>query len=494
MAQKIAESSAVLLKNDDNILPGNNLQNIGIIGRLAKEPVYQGLGSSHVNPNTIDNAYDVFLDNSCNINYADGYSLENDEIDEVLLKESIEVAKNKDIVYLFIGLPKYYEAEGYDRKNLKLPKSHDNLVYEISKVNKNIVVILQGGSVMEMPWSNIPKAILLTHLSGCRGGNATVNLLLGNKNPSGKLSETYANILEDYPSMKFYPGDNNYVEYRESIFVGYRYFDSADINVKYPFGFGLSYTTFEYSNMKIKYNNDNNMEVSITITNIGNMEGKEVVQLYISCLYSKLFRAKQELKGFNKINLKPKESKEVTFILDEDCFAYYNIQSHQYEVEEGRYGISIGSSCRHIKFSTVVNKRGNSVKTIDYKAKSPSYYEIYKNKLNPTESEFENIYNKKLPIIANQIYPFTTNSTINDIKNTYGGDLIISAINKKAYKFVSGDKAMEITVKESLNDQPFRLMAMVTRGTINRKSIQGFVDLLNKHYIKGFLQILRNRK
>lgn len=494
LAKEIAESSAVLLKNDNNILPGNNLQKIGLIGRLAKEPVYQGLGSSHVNSNTIDNVYDVFLDNNCNINYADGYYLENDEIDEVLLKEAIEVAKNKDIVYLFVGLPKYYEAEGYDRKNLKLPKSHDNLVYEISKINKNLVVILQCGSVVEMPWSHIPKAILLTHLSGCRGGNATVNLLLGKENPSGKLSETYANTFDDYPSIGFYPGDNNYVEYRESIFVGYRYFDSADINVKYPFGFGLSYTTFEYSNMKIKYNNDNNMEVSITVTNIGNMEGKEVVQLYISCLYSKLFRVKQELKRFKKINLKPKESKEVTFILDENCFAYYNIQSNQYEVEEGQYSISIGSSCRNIRFSTVVNKRGDSVKTIDYKAKSPSYYELYKKKLDPTESEFENIYNKELPIINKKIYPFTTNYTINDIKSIYGGDLIISAINKKANKFVSGDKAMEITVKESLNDQPFRLIAMVTRGAINRKSIQGFVNLLNKHYVKGFLQILRNRK
>ncbi|MDU4861751.1 MAG: glycoside hydrolase family 3 C-terminal domain-containing protein [Terrisporobacter othiniensis] len=494
LAEKIAESSAVLLKNDDNILPGNNSQKVGIIGRLAKEPVYQGLGSSHVNANTIDNAYDVFVHNNCNINYADGYSLENDEIDELLLKKAIEVAKNKDIVYLFIGLPKYYEAEGYDRKNLKLPKSHDNLVYEISRVNKNLVVILQGGSVVEMPWSHIPKGILLTHLSGCRGGNATVNLLLGNQNPSGKLSETYANTFEDYPSVQFYPGDNNYVEYRESIFIGYRYFDSADINVKYPFGFGLSYTTFEYSNMKIKYNNYNNMEISVTVTNVGDLEGKEVAQLYVSCLYSKLFRAKQELKGFKKINLKPKESKEVTFILDEGCFTYYNIQSHQYEVEEGQYGISIGSSSRDIKFSTVVNKRGNTVKTIDYKAKYQSYYELYKKKLSTTELEFENIYNKELPIINKQIYPFTINSTINDIKSIYGGDLIISAINKKANKFVSGDKAMEITVKESLNDQPFRLIAMVTRGAINRKSIQGFVDLLNKHYIKGFLQILRNRK
>lgn len=494
LAEEIAEGSAVLLKNDDNILPGNKFQNIAIIGRLAKEPVYQGLGSSKVNPNTVDNAYDAFLKNNCNIDYADGYSLENDEINELLVKESIKIAKNKDIVYLFIGLPKYYEAEGYDRKNLNLPKSHNNLVYEISKINKNLVVILQGGSVMVMPWSNIPKAILLTHLSGCRGGNATVNLLLGKKNPSGKLSETYANKLEDYPSMRFYPGDKNHLEYRESIFVGYRYFDSAEIRVKYPFGFGLSYTTFQYSNMKVQYNNQNNIEVSITITNSGNMEGKEVIQLYISCLNSKLFRAKQELKGFKKINLMPKESKEVTFILNEDCFTYYNIQTHKFEVEEGQYSINIGSSSRDIKYSTVINKKGSNVKTPDYKEKSQVYYELYKKELNPSKLEFENIYGKELPIATNIAYPFTMNSTINDIKNAYGGDLIISAINKKAYKVAKGDKLMEITVRESLNDQPFRLMVMATRGAISRKSVQGFIDLLNKHYVKGLLQILRNTK
>lgn len=494
LAEEIAEGSAVLLKNDDNILPGNKFQNIAIIGRLAKEPVYQGLGSSKVNPNTVDNAYDAFLKNKCNIDYADGYSLENDEIDELLVKESIKIAKNKDIVYLFIGLPKYYEAEGYDRKNLNLPKSHNNLVYEISKINKNLVVILQGGSVMVMPWSNIPKAILLTHLSGCRGGNATVNLLLGKKNPSGKLSETYANKLEDYPSMRFYPGDKNHLEYRESIFVGYRYFDSAEIRVKYPFGFGLSYTTFQYSNMKVQYNNQNNIEVSITITNSGNMEGKEVIQLYISCLNSKLFRAKQELKGFKKINLMPKESKEVTFILNEDCFTYYNIQTHKFEVEEGQYSINIGSSSRDIKYSTVINKKGSNVKTPDYKEKSQVYYELYKKELNPSKLEFENIYGKELPIATNIAYPFTMNSTINDIKNAYGGDLIISDINKKAYKVAKGDKLMEITVRESLNDQPFRLMVMATRGAISRKSVQGFIDLLNKHYVKGLLQILRNTK
>ena len=494
LSEEIAESSAVLLKNDDNILPGNKFQNIGIIGKLAKEPVYQGLGSSKVNPNTIDNAYDTFLKNNCNIDYADGYSLENDEIDELLVKESIEIAKNKDIVYLFVGLPKYYEAEGYDRKNLNLPKSHNNLIYEISKINKNLVVILQGGSVMAMPWSNIPKAILLTHLSGCRGGNATVNLLLGKKNPSGKLSETYANKLEDYPSIRFYPGDKNHLEYRESIFVGYRYFDSAEIKVKYPFGFGLSYTTFQYSNMKVQYNNQNNIEVYITITNSGNMEGKEVIQLYISCLNSKLFRAKQELKRFKKINLMPKESKEVTFILNEDCFTYYNIQTHKFEVEEGQYSINIGSSSRDIKYSTVINKKGSNVKIPDYKGKSQAYYDLYKKELNPSKLEFENIYGKELPIATNIAYPFTMNSTINDIKNAYGGDLVISAINKKAYKVVKGDKLMEITVKESLNDQPFRLMVMATRGAISRKLVQGFIDLLNKHYVKGLLQILRNTK
>lgn len=494
LAEEIAESSAVLLKNNDNILPGNNLQNIGVIGKLAKKPSYQGLGSSQVNPNTLDNAYDAFINNHCKIDYADGYSLEDDEIDDVLLKEAIKVAKNKDIVYLFIGLPKYYEAEGYDRKDIKLPKSHDNLVYEISKINKNLVVILQGGSVMEMPWSNIPKAILLMHLSGCRGGNAIVNLLLGKKNPSGKLSETYANNIEDYPAMKFYPGDKNHLEYRESIFVGYRYFDSTDIKVKYPFGFGLSYTTFQYSDMKLKYNNENNIEVSITVTNIGDKSGKEVVQLYVSCLNSKLFRAKQELKGFKKINLTPKESKEVTFILDEDCFTYYNIQTNKFEIEEGEYSINIGSSSRDIKFSTVINKKGSNVNTPSYLEKSPSYYQLYKKELNPSDEEFQTIYGNELLIITNQIYPFTINSTINDIKNVYGGDLIISVITKKAQKIVSGDKLMEITLQESFKDQPLRSMVMASRGVISRKTVQGLVDLLNKHYIKGLLKIIRNTK
>lgn len=494
LAEEIAENSAVLLKNDENILPGNNFQSIAVIGRLAKEPVYQGLGSSQVNPNTTDNAYEAFLNNNCNVDYSDGYYLDKDKIDKVLLAKALKVAKNKDIVYLFIGLPKYYEAEAYDRKNLNLPKSHDNLVYEISKINKNLVVILQGGAVIEMPWSNIPKAILLTHLSGCRGGNATVNLLLGKKNPSGKLSETYANTIEDYPSMKFYPGDKIYTEYRESIFVGYRYFDTAEIDVKYPFGFGISYTTFEYSNMKLKYNNEDNIEVSIIITNTGNMEGKEVVQLYISCLNSKLFRPKYELKRFKKINLIPKESKEVTFILDKDCFTYYNIESHKFEVEEGQYSINIGSSSRNIKFSTIINKKGSKVKIPNYREKSPSYYELYEKELNPNESEFENIYGKILPITTNQIYPLTINSTINDIKNVYGSKLIISAINKKAYEIAKRDQLMEIIIRESLNDLPFRLMVMATKGVINRKSVQGFVDLLNRHYRKGFWQILRNTK
>lgn len=494
LAQEIAENSAVLLKNDKNILPGNNSQSIGVIGRLAKEPSYQGLGSSQVSPNTLDNAFDAFINNNCKIDYSDGYSLDNDEIDEELLKEAIEISRNKDIVYLFIGLPKYYEAEGYDRKNLKLPKSHDNLVYEISKVNKNLVVILQGGSVMEMPWNHLPKAILLTHLSGGRGGNATVNLLLGNKNPSGKLSETYANTFTDYPSVRFYPGTKNHLEYRESIFVGYRYFESAGINVKYPFGFGLSYTTFEYSNMKLRYKNDNKIEVSVTVTNNGDLEGKEVVQLYISCLHSNLFRAKQELKRFKKINLLPKESKEVKFTLEEDCFTYYNIKTHKFEVEEGQYSINIGSSSRDIKFSTVIYKKGSNAAKLDYKDKSPSYYELYKKELNPNEAEFEAIYGRDLPIIANQIYPFTTNSTINDIKDAYGGDLIISALNKKAHKFANGNKLMEITVEESLNDSPFRLMTMITRGALSRKSIQGLVDILNKHYVKGLFKILRNTK
>lgn len=344
-----------------------------------------------------------------------------------------------------------------------------------------------------MDWSHIPKSILLTHLSGARGGHATVNLLLGKKNPSGKLNETYANNLEDYPSFKFYPGDRNHLEYRESIFVGYRYFDTAQKEVKYPFGFGLSYTTFEYNNMKVK-NNNNLVEVHVTITNTGNFEGKEVVQLYISCLNSKLFRAKQELKRFKKINLMPGESKEVVFSLDEDCFSYFNTYTHKFEMEKGIYSINVGSSSRDIKFSTIIKKNSTNEKIPAYKEISPSYYELYKKEFNPTIKEFEAIYGNNLPITKNQTSPFNANSTINDIKHAYGGDLIISLINKKAYKFAKGDRYMQITIKESLNDLPFRLMTMATRGVISHKTITGFINLLNKHYIKGLLEILRGTK
>ncbi|WP_455539016.1 beta-glucosidase [Terrisporobacter sp.] len=494
LAQEVAESSAVLLKNDNNILPGSTSQNIAVIGKLAKEPIIQALGSSKVNPNTKDNAYDAFLSNNCKISYAAGYSFESEEIDKSLLNEAIETSKNKDIVYLFVGLGKYVEAEGYDRKNINLPKSHENLIYEIGKINKNLVVILQAGSIVKMDWNSIPKAILLTHLNGARGGSATVNLLLGNKNPSGKLNETYAKDLDDYPSMKFYPGDRNHLEYRESIYVGYRYFNTANKEIKYPFGFGLSYTTFEYSDMRVKNNNDSTIDVAINIKNIGNREGKEVVQLYVSCLNSRLFRVKQELKGFKKINLMPRESKEVIFNLDEDSFSYYNVYTHKFEVEEGQYSINIGSSSRDIKYSTIISKSKTCNEVPDYREKSPSYYKIYEKEFNPDIEEFENIYGNTLPITINQIYPFNANSTIHDIKNTYGGDLIISVINKKACKFANKDKYMQTTVRESLNDSPFRLMTMVTRGAISHKTISGFVNLLNKHYIKGLLEILKNTK
>lgn len=492
LSQEIAEDCAVLLKNEHNILPGNKNQNIGVIGQLAKEPVYQGVGSSTVNSITTDNAYDIFIKKNCKISFAKGYSLEVDEINEELLNEAIEIAKNKDIVYLFIGLPRYYEAEGYDRKNIKLPESHNRLVKEISKINENLVVILQCGSPVEMLWSDLPKAILLTYLNGCRGGNATVNLLLGEKNPCGKLAETFPINHNDCLSNRYYPGDKNNIEYRESIFVGYRYFDSAEKEVKYPFGYGLSYTKFKYSDMKIAYGSNDTIKVDISVTNIGDRSGKEVVQLYVSHLNSNLFRAKQELKKFKKISLNPGERKEVTFILDKDCFTYYNTETHNWQIEEGKYSINIGSSSRNIQFSTIINKKGDNIPIQNYKEKSPSYYKIYKKNVNIPDEEYIYIYGEKLPLILNQVYSFTKNSTINDIKKIYGGNLIISAINKKAHKVAQGNKFMEINIEESLNDMPFRMITMATQGAVSRKTILGFVNLLNKNYIKGIIEILRD--
>lgn len=370
LARKIAGECMVLLKNEEKILPLKKEDNIAVIGELATKVRYQGGGSSHINPTKVDNAYEEIVNfaGTENVRYARGYDLSIDDTIYDLAEEAKKLAIEADKVILFIGLPERYESEGFDRTHLNIPKNQYDLVKTLKSVNENIVVVLSNGSPIEMPFLSDVKAILEAYLTGQASGKAICDLLYGEVNPSGKLAETFPLKLSDNPSYLNFPGEVDKVEYKEGIFVGYRYYDKKAMDVLFPFGYGLSYTNFEYSNLKISKNEIDDTEkvtVSVNIKNIGDVFGKEIVQLYIRDKESSVIRPEKELKGFEKIGLEPGEEKEVTFILNKRSFAYYNVDLGDWHVESGEFEILIGKSSREIVLKEVITVNTTSpIKTI----------------------------------------------------------------------------------------------------------------------------------
>lgn len=349
-SRKVAEESLVLLKNE-GILPLKKEQKIAFIGQYAEKPRYQGGGSSHINSFKVTGALEMVKDMP-NVTYARGFDDAEDKTDEKLLKEAIEAAKAADVAVIFAGLPDAFESEGYDRTHMQMPKSQNQLIEEIAKVQPNVVVVLHNGSPVEMPWLSKVKGVLEAYLGGEAVGEAEYSILFGEVNPSGKLAETFPVQLEDNPSYLYYIGEGDVVEYKEGIFTGYRYYDKKKMNVLFPFGYGLSYTTFDYSNIKLDKKSIKDTEtltISADITNTGAVTGKEIVQLYVSDEESTVIRPIKELKGFEKIELAPGETKTVTFRLNARAFAYYNTQIQDFHVESGNFKICVGSSSRDIR-------------------------------------------------------------------------------------------------------------------------------------------------
>ena len=349
LARKVISESMVLLKND-GILPLNKSDDIAFIGKFAEKPRYQGGGSSHVNSFKVTSALEA-VKGIKNITYAKGYDVKEDKIDDALIKEAIEVAKKAKVAVIFAGLPDSFESEGYDRSHMSLPSCQNRLIQEIAAVQPNTVVVLHNGSAVEMPWVNDVKGILELYLGGQNVGAATIDVLFGDVNPSGRLAETFPLKLEDNPSYLFYFGEKDTVEYREGIFVGYRYYDKKKLDVLFPFGHGLSYTTFDYSNLRTSADiikDTDTLTVKVDVTNTGSVSGKEVVQLYVGDKVSSVIRPIKELKGFEKIDLTPGETKTVSFNLGKRAFAYYNTEIKDWHVETGEFDILIGKSSRDI--------------------------------------------------------------------------------------------------------------------------------------------------
>lgn len=361
LARKVAAESMVLLKNEEGILPLGREGDVAIIGAFARKPRFQGGGSSHINPTKVDDIVEEMTQvagESVTFSYAPGYRIEVDDVDETLMHEAVQAAQSADTAVVFVGLPDRYESEGYDRAHLRLPDNHIRLIEEIAKVQSRVVVVLSNGSPVEMPWLPQVRAVLEAYLGGQAVGGAIADLLYGEVNPSGKLAETFPAKLSHNPSYLNFPGEGDRVDYREGIFVGYRYYDKKELEPLFPFGYGLSYTTFEYADLKVdrtELTDQDEVNVQVRVTNTGDRAGKEIVQLYVSDVESTVIRPVRELKGFAKVALEPGESKVVSFTLNKRSFAYYNVDMKDWHVETGEFEIQVGSSSRDIHVHTRVN-------------------------------------------------------------------------------------------------------------------------------------------
>lgn len=366
LARTTAEQSAVLLKNED-ILPLQKDKKIAFIGEFAKVPRIQGGGSSHINNTSVESALDAAGDS---VSYAQGFHIDEETTDETLLQESITLAKESDVAVIFAGLPDSFESEGFDRTHLNMPANQNELIARISEVQPNVVVVLHSGSPIAMPWLDKVAGVLQMYLAGQASGGAAVNLLFGDATPCGKLAETFPLHLEDNPSYLNFPGNREKVCYQEGVFIGYRYYDKKKMDVLFPFGYGLSYTDFTYSNMKVTVNGKNaddvdviketdEIVVSADITNTGNCDGAEIVQLYIKNPVVYEIRPEKELRDFAKVFLKAGETKTVTFTLNARAFSYYETRIHDWYAESGDYEILLASSSRDIRLQDTVSITGS---------------------------------------------------------------------------------------------------------------------------------------
>lgn len=490
IALKIAEDSIVLLKNKDNILPLKLNKNIAIIGDMAKSPRYQGSGSSTINPYKIENALDTFLENNIKFEYAKGYERIDLKNDKKLLEEAIKIAEKNEIVIVFAGLTENYESEGIDRKNIDIPINQNKLIQEICKVNNNVIVVLSNGSPIAMPWKDNVKAIITGYLGGEAGGRAIVNCLIGKVNPSGKLSESYPKDLSDTPCYNYYPGTELISEYKESIYVGYRYYDKVNKEVLFPFGFGLSYTQFQYSNLKVnKY--DDKIEVKFKIKNIGKVTGKEIAQIYISQIESKIYKPNKELKEFVKIELSPNEEKEIAVKLNRKSFEYYNTETKSWKIEEGTYQIQIGKSSRDIvlKQEIYINSRDKKIS----KRYPQKYYDG--NIQNISDEDFERLLGYKLPEKHLNIENVTDENTLEQIKDTKVGKIIYKNQIEKMNNLFKKQNTNKATKVMMDMQKPLKKFYEKKNSKITKDMIEELLDIIkndkdykNCEFLKEYLK------
>ena len=492
-AREIAEQSMVLLKNEDNILPLKRVDGeyVAIIGAFADSPRYQGAGSSIINPTMIDSGRRAFNNSPINVKFAAGYDKSGKRKNEdAYITEACNLAKNAEKAVVFIGLTDDYESEGFDRSTMKLPEGHNRLVEAVSRVNDNVIVVLEGGSPVEMPWADDVKAILNAYLGGQSVAPAVVDVLTGKANPCGKLAETYPICLKDTPTSFRYPDSKEDVQYRESIFIGYRYYDKVERNVRFPFGFGLSYTSFEYSDIKLRKKNltkGDGTKVTFTVKNTGDVAGSEIAQVYVGKAQSKVFRAPKELKGFVKVHLDPGEEKKLSVELDDRAFAFWNTATNDWCVESGEYNILVGASSRDIRLEAVVKMKSEDDETIvDLRESAGVYFDG--DPARAREDDFKVIYGGEFRL-APEITAYSMNNSIDRCKDKGLAKVIYNTVDlaMKPKGGIGGDM-MANTIMQT----PVRNYVAMSGGLFNEDMADGLLKIFDgKDVAKGVGKIAK---
>ncbi len=483
LAKKAAAQSAVLLKNEDGILPLNAGRSVAVIGDFAYEPRYQGAGSSMVNATLVESVeknikeYDWQAAGCCR-----GFQ-RNGEPDDKRQQEALALAAKTEAVIYCMGLDEISEAEGKDREHIGIPSNQILLLKELHQVNPNIIAVLSAGAVVDMSWSKYCKAVLHGYLYGQAGAAAMLDILAGRANPSGKLAETYPISYEDTPACHYFPSSMRNAEYRESIFIGYRYYDTVNKKVAYPFGYGLSYTEFAYSNLKLS-----DQGAAFTVRNTGGYDGAEIAQLYIGLPGAEVFRPKKELKGFRKVFLKAGESREVHIPFDDKTFRYWDVSRGSWETEGGEYQIMIGASIEDIRLQDRMTVKGTT-QTCPYDRKKLRLYysgEIQK----AADAEFAELLGHPIPsgVWSGQI---GLNDTICQMYYAR------SHLARLLYRILTHIKEKkERKGKPDLNmlfiyNMPFRAIAKMTGGMVSMEMAEGFVTMVNGHFIRGLRQVVK---
>ena len=495
-ALEVARESVVLLKNEGDILPLKPETKVAIIGDFADKPRYQGAGSSIVNPIKVESALDVVKEEGSGINfvgYEPGFKRYGKK-SKGLRKKACALASKADVVLYFLGLDEHSETEGLDRKTMSIPKNQLDLLENLRQIGTPIVCVLSAGSPVELPFVDGVNALVHGYLGGEAGARAMIEILTGKVNPSGKLSETLPYTYEDCPSAETFGWQNGLVEYREGPFIGYRYYSTADIAPRFPFGFGLSYTTFEYSDLVV-----DEKGISFKIKNTGEVAGKEVAEMYVALKDSAIFRPAFELKGFAKVELQPGETKEVKIPFDEYTFRYFNVLTNKWEIEAGDYDIYVGPSSASFPLSGKVHQEGTNAPAPYDKEKLPSYFKGKVRRVD--QEEFEILLGRKIeePIIfikKNRIM-VTPETTIYDLRYAKGWfgrffEWAIRAIIKILPAF--GNRSLADTMTMGLYYTPLRNMSRASGGMLGWGQLGGLITMFNGKFFKGLREFLRQGK